>query len=90
MYKYRHAKGVSVLYADDIIMFASSAQELQNNLNILSEHCNRDKLIVNTAKTKIMFFTRGCILPRDMTFYYNDIELLIVSIFFIPRYCIFN
>ena len=34
-----------VLYADDIIIFASSAQELQSELNILSEYCNRNRLI---------------------------------------------
>ena len=41
-----------LLYADDIIIFASSAVELQNNLNILSEYCERYKLVVNTTKTK--------------------------------------
>ena len=70
-----------VLYADDIVIFASSAQELQSELNILSEYCNRNRLKVNTAKTKIMIFRGGGILPRDLKFYYNGIELAIVSSF---------
>ena len=68
-----------LLYADDITIFASSAEELQTNLNMLSEYCSRNKLIVNTSKTKIMVFRRGGILPRDLKFYYNNIELSIVS-----------
>ena len=45
-----------LLYADDIIIFANNAQELQTNLDILAEYCNRNRLIVNTGKTKIMNF----------------------------------
>ena len=70
-----------LLYADDIIIFANNAQELQTNLDILAEYCNRNRLIVNTGKTKIMFFRRGGILPRDIKFYYNDVELAIVNKF---------
>ena len=53
-----------LLYADGITIFASSAEDLQTNLNMLSEYCSRNKLIVNTSKTKIMVFRRGGILPR--------------------------
>ena len=70
-----------ILYADDIVIFAASAQELQNNLNLLSEYCHRNRLKVNTSKTKIMVFRRGGILPRDMKFYYNNVELSIVNHF---------
>ena len=70
-----------ILYADDIVIFAASAQELQNNLNLLSEYCHRNRLKVNTSKTKIMVFRRGGILPRDMKFYYSNVELSIVNHF---------
>ena len=70
-----------LLYADDIIIFANTAQELQINLDILAEYCNRNRLVVNTGKTKIMIFRRAGILPRNMKFYYNDVELLIVNKF---------
>ena len=35
-----------ILYADDIVIFGSTAEELQENLYILEEYCNRWKLIV--------------------------------------------
>ena len=70
-----------LLYADDIIIFASSAVELQNNLNILSEYCERYKLVVNTTKTKIMVFRRGGFLSKNLKFYYNETEIAIVNTF---------
>ena len=69
------------MYADDIIIFANTPEELQNNLDILAEYCNRNRLVVNILKTKIMTFRRGGILPRDMKFYYYDVELDIVNKF---------
>ena len=45
-----------LLYADDIILFAKTAEELQDSLNILHEYSNRWKLKVNTDKTKIKIF----------------------------------
>ena len=46
-----------LLYADDIVIFAESKDELQRRLDALLEYCNRWKLVVNTRKTKIM---KGC------------------------------
>ena len=74
-------KVLLLLYADDIIIFASSAVELQNNLNILSEYCERYKLVVNTTKTKIMVFRRGGFLSQNLKFYYNETEIAIVNTF---------
>ena len=70
-----------LLYADDIIIFARSAEELQNNPDHLHEYSTRYRLIVNTSKTKVMVFRRGGILPRNMKFYYNNFELAIVNTF---------
>ena len=70
-----------LLYANDIIIFARSAEELQNNLDHLHEYSTRYRLIVNTSKTKVMVFRRGGILPRNMKFYYNNFELAIVKTF---------
>ena len=36
-----------LLYADDIVIFASTAEELQHGLNLLSDYCLRWKLKVN-------------------------------------------
>ena len=48
-----------LLYADDTILFAKTAEELQDSLNILHEYSIRWKLKVNTDKTKIMIFRKG-------------------------------
>ena len=48
-----------ILYADDIILFANSAEDLQSNLDSLSQYCQRWKLPVNTSKTNVMVFRKG-------------------------------
>ena len=68
-----------LLYADDIILFADSAEELQNKLNALKDYCYRWKLTVNTDKTKIIIFRKGGILPRNLNFYYGDQSINIVK-----------
>ena len=45
-----------LLYADDIILFAQSSEELQKSLDTHFEYCQRYKLSGNTSKTKVMFF----------------------------------
>ena len=57
-----------LLYADDIILFAQSSEELQNSLDTLFEYCQHYKLSVNTSKTKVMVFRKSDILPRDLKF----------------------
>jgi len=47
-----------LLYADDIVLFADSKAELQTSLNALYDYCQKWKLVVNTNKTKIMFFSK--------------------------------
>ena len=68
-----------LLYADDIVIFANSAEQLQESLNILSDYCSRWKLTVNVAKTKVIVFRKGGILPRNLAFYYNGQQLEIVK-----------
>ena len=70
-----------LLYADDIVIFANSAEELQKSLDLLLNYCNIWKLIVNVAKTKVMVFRKGGMLPQNMSFYYNGERLEIVKEF---------
>ena len=58
-----------LLYADDIVIFANSAEELQQSLDVLLNYCNRWKLTVNVSKTKVMVFRKGGMLPRNMAFF---------------------
>ena len=49
-------KTFMLLYADDIVVFGNSAEQLQDSLNLLSNYCQRWKLTVNINKTKVMVF----------------------------------
>jgi len=67
---------VWILYADDIVIFANSKEELQLSLNALYEYCQRWKMIVNINKTKVMVFRKsGRLTTLITTFYYNNDEL---------------
>ena len=48
----------ALLYADDTIVLAESAEDLQLALNAAFEYCNRWKLTVNTGKTKVVIFSK--------------------------------
>ena len=69
-----------LLYADDIVIFGKSANELQEGLNVLSEYCQKWKLTVNAAKTKAMVFRKGGVLPRNLGFYYEGNRIQIVKV----------
>ena len=66
-----------LLYADDIVIFGNNANELQEGLDLLSGYCQKWKLTVNAAKTRVMVFRKGGVLPRNLGFYYegNQIEI---------------
>ena len=70
-----------LLYADDIVIFSKSAEELQEGLSLLLNYCNRWKLKVNVDKTKIMVFRNGGALPENLMFYYDNHVLEIVTKF---------
>ena len=55
-----------LLYADDIVMFVNSVEELQQSLDLLLNYCNIWKLTVNVSKTKMTVFRKGVLLPRNM------------------------
>ena len=44
-------------YADDLVLFAKSAESLQLGLNALHQFCEINKLTVNCDKSKVMHFT---------------------------------
>ena len=70
-----------LLNADNIVMFANSAEQLQESLNLLSDYRRRWKLTVNVSKTKVMVFRKGGLLPRNLVFYYNGHQLEIIKSF---------
>ena len=67
-----------LLYADDIILLATSANELKNMIKTVYNWCIKWRLKVNSTKTKIMHF-RGKKKPlTEETFYYGYEKLEIV------------
>ena len=57
-----------LFYGDDIIIFANTAEEMQNSLNQLSSYCERWKLKVNVTNSKVMVFRKCGILPGKLDF----------------------
>ena len=48
-----------LLYADDTLILAESAAQLQKSLDCLNAYCNRWSLKVNLDKTKVIIFSKG-------------------------------
>lgn len=68
-----------LLYADDAVVFAKSAESLQNILNNIQDYCNTWNLTINTSKTKVMVFEKGR--HSKPVIYLNGIELEVVTSF---------
>ena len=59
-----------LFYADDTVIMAESADELQHALSEFQIYCSYWKLKVNVDKTKILVFSKGPMLKTK--FYYNN------------------
>ena len=65
-----------ILYADDMVILSNSAEELQIMLDKLCIYLSKNKLYMNTEKTKVMTFFKGR--PPNSakrSFYANNVEL---------------
>ena len=58
-----------------------SWQKRTKIFNILEQYCNQWKLKLDKNKTKIIVFRKGGLLRRNLTFYYDNNELEVVSSF---------
>ncbi len=79
--RHRYDNYFLVIYADDIAILATSQEQLQKGLDTLYNYCQKWKLTVNTKKTKILIFRKGGRLPANLKFYYNNLEIEIVTKF---------
>ena len=64
-----------LLFADDMVLFSSTRQGLQNALNSLQNYCNLWALTVNTEKTKCVAFKKGGRVGKRDKWYFDG-ELL--------------
>ena len=62
----------SLLYADDLLLMASTRDDLQLGLDILHDYCSRWRLAINKEKTNIVIFRKGGQLSHDDNFFYGD------------------
>jgi len=46
----------AILYVDDLVLIATSAQQLHDMINACQDWCERSRMQINTDKTKIMAF----------------------------------
>ena len=48
-----------LLYADDTVIIAESAEDLPNALTAYASYCETCKSLVNSSKTKLLIFSKG-------------------------------
>ena len=70
-----------LLYADDTVIIAESAEDLQKSLTAYALYCETWKLLVNGRKTKIVIFSRGRL--QNFNFVLNDESIEIVKEFYL-------
>ena len=72
-----------IQYSDDAVILGRTAKELQSHLERLERYCQEIELDVNTEKTKVQIFHKGC-LPnddKDFIFTINNEKIEIVKEF---------
>ena len=67
----------TLLFADDVVLFAESPRLLQAELDTLEQYCNRWSLRVNVNKSKIMVFRNGGKLKNYEKWYFQGQEMSI-------------
>ena len=65
-----HIQMLLSLYVDDVVVFAKSSSELQQEMDKLFNYCNKWKLKLNTTKSKV--FRKGNVAPRQSWKFGND------------------
>ena len=74
-------KLIIIMYADDTILLANSAINLQKGLNELKTYCDKWKLQINSDKTKVLIFSNKKVKKYNYNFKLGDGNLEIVDTF---------
>ena len=72
-----------LMFADDLALLSDTVVGLQRQLNIIYEFCDKNKLKVNEAKTKVVVYINGIVLSRHEAWTYNNVNLDVVNIFYV-------
>ena len=71
-----------LLYADDMVLIATTPCGLQQQLDLLSEFCNSKGLQVNLAKTEIVVYRKaGSKLPQGLQWFYEGQQVQVSDSF---------
>ena len=68
-----------LLYADDIVLIAPNAENLQLMLNILDSWCKKLKMIVNPEKSKVIQFRTTSVPQSNFEFHCGELDIHYVS-----------
>ena len=67
----------SLFWADDLVLFAETKEDLERLLKTLEEFCKENELTINTKKTKCMIFNKtGRLMRRP--FFLDGVKLEMV------------
>ena len=61
-----------LLYADDTVILAESANDMQMALHSLKDYCSQNELTLNTSKSKVIVFSKGKIRNVPNLYYGNS------------------
>lgn len=68
-----------LMFADDIVLLAQSAEDLQQMLNVLSSWCSKWRLELNLEKTKIIHFRLKSTKQTVFPFMYCNQPVLVIN-----------
>ena len=68
-----------LLYADDVVLMADNAQDLQNMLDLLNDWCLANKMSVNASKSNVIHFRPKSIPRVEFSFTCGAQNILIVD-----------
>ena len=73
-----HVKMLLLLYADDVVIFAETAEYLQMEIDKLHTYCNKWRLKVNASKSQVLVFKKGRVNSNE-SWYYGETQLTVAT-----------
>ena len=72
---------LALMFADDVSCFSDTVTRLQRLINLIEKFCNAVGMKLNLEKTKIMVFRNGGIVKQNERWFFQGMEIEIVSIY---------
>lgn len=68
-----------LLYADDLVLLADSASQLQSMIDALHDYCHKWCLNINLTKSKVVVFRSGTRISSNLAWFYGNEQIEIVN-----------